>query len=248
MLKIGVIIASYNRENLIKNTIDSILNQTYKNFEICVIDDGSKIPVKESLKDYQYKNLKIITLDKNRGNNFARNIGIEYFLDRDVDFITFIDDDDEFLPNAFEKFVNDYKNNPNEKWFVYKVIDKNKNEISIFKETGKIDYVWYLWRIKLKKDAHHFVRKDLLNDVRFTCEFKNGQEWYFWAHLGKKTNMFVIDKIVKIVEYLPDGLSKNKDMVEYKNKYYFKKYVMKKLGYSTLKWKALKIIYNLIGY
>ena len=69
-------------------------------------------------------------------------------------------------------------------------------------DIGDIDYLWYFYRIKINRDAHHFVKKELLDDVRFTCEFKNGQEWYFWFHLGRKTKMFVIDKFISKKEYL----------------------------------------------
>jgi hypothetical protein len=106
-----------------------------------------------------------------------------------------------------------------------------------------MDYLWYFYRIKINRDAHHFVRMNLLEDVRFTCEFKNGQEWYFWFHLGRKTKMFVIDKFMSKKEYLPGGLSDKKTKKEKRQAYYFKQYVMKKFGLSHFKWSLIKKLY-----
>ncbi len=239
--KIGIIIPTYNRKELVKISVNSTLKQSYDNFEICVIDDGSEVPVKNFIKENE--KIKIITFEKNQGVNTARNAGVEYFLNSDVDFVTFIDDDDEFCENAFEKFVKDYNNNLNQNWFVYKVKEKNGKSITKLYDTGEMDYLWYFYRIKINRDTHHFVKKEYLKDVKFTCEFKNGQEWYFWFHLGRKTKMFVINKYISKKEYLNGGLSDNKTKKEKKQAYYFKQYVMKKFGLSHLKWSLIKKIY-----
>jgi glycosyltransferase involved in cell wall biosynthesis len=239
--KLGIVIPTYNRKDLIKIAINSVLKQKYNKFEICIIDDGSEIPVKNFIKED--KNIKIITFEKNQGVNAARNAGVEYFLKRDVDFITFIDDDDEFCENAFREFVKDCNVHRNQNWFVYKVKEKNGKQITKLYDTGEIDYLWYFYRIKINRDAHHFVKKDYLKDVKFTCEFKNGQEWYFWFHLGRKTKMFVINKYMSKKEYLPGGLSDKKTKKEKRQAYYFKQYVMKKFGLSHLKWSLIKKIY-----
>ena len=238
--KIGVIIPTYNRKELVNIAIESVLKQDYENFEICVIDDGSEIPAKEFIK--KDPRIHIITFEKNRGVNAARNAGVEYFLGK-VDFVTFIDDDDEFCANAFSEFVKDLKENPTQNWFVYKVKEKNGKTITRLYDTGEMDYLWYFYRIKINRDAHHFVRTSLLEDVRFTCEFKNGQEWYFWFHLGRKTKMFVIDKFMSKKEYLTGGLSDKKTKKEKLQAYYFKQYVMRKFGLSHLKWSLIKKLY-----
>ena len=243
MPKIGVLIATYNRDKLLLNTINSIKKQSYKNYLICVVDDGSEVNVRSFLDENE--KLKIIRLPKNKGANFAKNEGLEYLKNK-CDFITFIDDDDEFSENAFEEFIKDYQNNKNQNWFLYKVMDKEGKVLSKFNTYGEWHYLWYMWRIKFFKDGQHFISTSVLdNTTKFTCEFKNGQEWYFFAHLSKKTNMFVIDKVLAKKEYLPTGLSKNKNEIEYKQKYFFKLYVMKKLNYSIFKWKTLKMLHKL---
>ena len=98
--KVSVVIPAYNAEPFIDRAIDSILNQTYKNVEIVVINDGSKDKTEKKVKTYteKYDNIKIISTE-NGGVCKARNIGIE---NSTGDYIIFLDADDELLNNAIE--------------------------------------------------------------------------------------------------------------------------------------------------
>lgn len=90
-LKFSCIVPVYNVEKYLKKCIDSILNQTYTNYEIIIINDGSTDNSAEILKSYkQYKNIKIIN-QTNKGLSAARNTGLKYITG---DYILFIDSDD----------------------------------------------------------------------------------------------------------------------------------------------------------
>lgn len=79
--KVGVIIPIYNVEQYLRECLDSVINQTYKNLEIILVNDGSTR--KENLKiakEYVLKDSRFILFDKeNGGLSSARNVGIEYF-------------------------------------------------------------------------------------------------------------------------------------------------------------------------
>lgn len=78
--KVGIIIPIYNVQNYLKECIDSVLNQTYKNLEIVLVNDGSTDSSFEIALDYVKKNKNIILIDKeNGGLSSARNAGILYF-------------------------------------------------------------------------------------------------------------------------------------------------------------------------
>jgi glycosyltransferase involved in cell wall biosynthesis len=89
---ISIIVPSYNREHFIKETLDSIINQSYKKFELIVVDDGSTDGTKEILKSYSNEeNFKYI-LSKNWGGPARpRNIGLK---EAEGEYIAFCDDDD----------------------------------------------------------------------------------------------------------------------------------------------------------
>lgn len=96
--KISVIIPTYNTEQYIKECINSILNQTYQNFEIIVINDGSTDNTLEVLNKIQDERIKVITIE-NSGQGVARNMALK---EATGDYIAFIDSDDFIEPVTFE--------------------------------------------------------------------------------------------------------------------------------------------------
>ncbi len=97
--KISVIIPTYNRENTLRRSIDSVLNQTYKNIEIIIIDDCSTDNTKKLIEEYKDKVI-YYKLDKNSGACFARNKGVEIATG---EYIAFQDSDDEWDKEKLEK-------------------------------------------------------------------------------------------------------------------------------------------------
>jgi len=91
--KVSVIIATYNRAKLLPFAIESVLNQTYTNYELIIVDDGSSDNTKELVERYKYHNPKIIQYyyKENGGCASARNKGIEV---ASGDYISFLDSDD----------------------------------------------------------------------------------------------------------------------------------------------------------
>jgi glycosyltransferase involved in cell wall biosynthesis len=97
---VSVIIPTYNREKLLKRAIDSVLNQTYKNIEIIVVDDDSTDNTYEVLRDYiERSKVKYIKHENNRGAQAARNTCIKAARGN---WIAFLDSDDEWLPQRLE--------------------------------------------------------------------------------------------------------------------------------------------------
>ena len=123
-IKISVIIPTYNRGKIIEDSINSVLNQTFKNLEIVVVDDGSTDNTEEILKKIKDERLKYIKLTQNNGASYARNIGIKNAIGQ---FIAFQDSDDIFYPYKLEKQLKN-------------IINKNSNfdfcKIKVFFNTS----------------------------------------------------------------------------------------------------------------
>lgn len=94
---ISVIIPTYNRAHIISRAIDSVLKQTYSNWELIIVDDGSEDDTEEVVRRITKKNKGKIFYFKqqNKGVSAARNLGIRK---ANGDYISFLDSDDEFLP------------------------------------------------------------------------------------------------------------------------------------------------------
>ena len=100
---VSVIIPLYNRENTIIRAVESVLNQTYDNLEVIVVDDHSTDKSVETLKTLKDPRLRIIELESNGGACRARNIGAS---EANGEWIAFQDSDDEWLPDKLQKQID----------------------------------------------------------------------------------------------------------------------------------------------
>lgn len=97
---VSVIIPTHNRCKLLKNAIDSILKQTYNDFEIVVVDDSSDDDTEKYVKLYKDKRIKYVRNIISKGGSGARNVGIKH---SKGNYIAFLDDDDEWKFNKLEE-------------------------------------------------------------------------------------------------------------------------------------------------
>lgn len=105
---ITVIIPVYNVENYIEDSLNSVINQTYRNIEIILVDDGSTDNSYEICKRFFEKDSRIkLFHQENKGVSSARNLGL---LNSTGDYITFIDSDDIIESNAYEEVLDSIKN------------------------------------------------------------------------------------------------------------------------------------------
>lgn len=98
---ISVVIPCYNDAQYIEQAVQSVLNQTYANIEVIIVDDGSNVATKAVLKKLEPKITKLVT-QENQGQSKARNVGI---LQAKGDYILVLDSDDYFEPSFCEKAI-----------------------------------------------------------------------------------------------------------------------------------------------
>jgi glycosyltransferase involved in cell wall biosynthesis len=103
-IKISIIIPVYNTEQYLRQCLDSVINQTLKNIEIVIVNDGSTDNSLNILQEYQkkYSHIKVIN-QINKGYSEVRNIGLQ---NTTGDYIGFVDSDDFIEENMFEKLIN----------------------------------------------------------------------------------------------------------------------------------------------
>lgn len=173
---ITIIINVYNGEKFIKKCLDSVINQTYKNLEILIINDGSTDKTLKICKTYKDKRIKIITT-KNQGLSLSRNTGIDnakgeylYFIDVD-DFIEL--DTIEYLYNLCKKYKADMSTCKCMDIYDYEIVKKDYEE-KIEVNAG----IYFLKKILLSIDRsvttwNKLMKKELFNNIRYENRITN---------------------------------------------------------------------------
>ena len=120
---ITVIIPLYNKEKHIQNTIETVLRQTYKDFELCVIDDGST-DNSASIVDKMHDDRILLIKKENEGVSKTRNFGVSIAKN---EFVAFMDADDEWEDTYLEEIVELINKYPEAAIYAtnYEVVEKN---------------------------------------------------------------------------------------------------------------------------
>ncbi|MHA1380619.1 MAG: glycosyltransferase family 2 protein [Candidatus Helarchaeota archaeon] len=210
--KVSVIIPTYNRAHLLPRAIKSVLNQTFKDFELIIIDDGSIDETEEVVKKFQKEDerIKYIKHNTNMGGGAARNTGIKVSRG---EYIAFQDSDDEWLPEKLEKQIKVFKNIAPEISVIYTGFWKVKGNKKTYIPSKRIT--------KKEGDIH----KELLKGnfvttqvaiVKRECFKKSGmfdetlprlQDWDLWIRISKYYCFKYINEPLVFTYYTSDSIS-----------------------------------------
>lgn len=213
---ISVIMPCYNREKYVVEAIESILNQTYSNFEFIIIDDCSTDNTFEVVKEYAKKDNRIIALrnDKNYSIVHSLNKGIKLARGK---YIARMDDDDISLPKRFEKQVEFLENNEDVivlGTFIKVFTDDMKEYYSWITETNP-EVIKIL--INFFNPICHpsvMIRKSFLEEKKLTYakEYEFAEEYYLWNQIIQNGG-----KIVNLSDILLKFRTHHKRISENKN-------------------------------
>lgn len=125
---VTVVIPVYNQERYLEKAIDSVLSQTYKNYNILIVDDGSTDKTHSILK--KYGDLIKVIYQQNGGTSVAWNNAIKIV---ETDHLIGLDSDDEFMPTTIEKVIQALKLNPDADlvYSDYEFIDHNSKQLRL---------------------------------------------------------------------------------------------------------------------
>jgi len=220
-MKISIITPTYNRADLIVRSIQSILNQSYENFELIIVDDASKDNTSEKVQPFLVDDrIKYIRLEHNSGVNIARNVGLKN-ISESAEIVTFLDSDDEFFLNALENIVHDFKKMDAINFFRFRVRYNNGSMASSDAFIGQTlnfnEYVNSLFEIgewvcafrvkKLKRefrffeDITAFEMVSFLNVAQFEKQYFSKEiiRIYHTGHESISNEKMTIDKIDKML-------------------------------------------------
>jgi len=217
--KISVIMPVYNQGKFLKQSIDSILNQTFKDFELIIINDGSSDQTSEILKQYVKKDLRVkVFSQKNQGCTKSLNYGIkqargEYIARQDADDIS--------LPKRFEKqieFLNKNKNIGLVGSFA-QVIDKqgNKKQKILGQYTQNKDLKKYSFWSDRFCHSTIIIRKKLLDKINgYDEHFVCSQDTDLYFRLMPHTQFANLEEILLLYREHEDSVSRTKKIKQEK--------------------------------
>ena len=165
----------YNGKTFLRNCIESILNQTYKNFELVIVDDLSNDTSIETIKSYDDDRIHLIQNKRKRYNGGSRNVGIEYALDNlEFDYFCFLDSDDWWKDNKVLEDINKRLYNHEMALIGLELIDKKGVFKTKFHEYNNYEdffindnKVWCTaWARVIRKDKIVFFCEDTLMEDR----------------------------------------------------------------------------------
>ena len=178
--KIDIILPNYNNFEFITKTVKSVLNQTYKNWKLIIVDDHSDEKTRSVLKKIsKNKNIKVYFMKKNRGAGFCRNYAIKK---SNSPYLAFIDSDDIWQKNKLKKQISFMKDNN----FLFSYTDyrtfgaKNRK----INNPSKIDYTGFLKNTSIATSTM-MIKRNIIGNVRFT-NTKICEDFFFKCKLLKK--------------------------------------------------------------
>lgn len=191
--EVTVFMPVYNGEKYIKEAIESILNQTYKNFEFLIINDGSTDRTVDIIRSFNDSRIRLVNNDQNRGLPYTRNKGLKLARGK---FIALMDSDDisksrrletqikylkknediHVVSSTVEELIGDKINKPKKRFF------KNENAS-----------IGLMFRNNVGNPAATF-RKDFIikNNIKYREECFIGQDYAFWIDCQKYGNIHIM--------------------------------------------------------
>jgi glycosyltransferase involved in cell wall biosynthesis len=189
----SVIIPSYNRYWSLKHAIDSVLSQSFKDFELIVVDDGSTDGT--AAVACEYKNKIIFIRQENKGVSAARNLGVSL---SGAPYITFLDSDDVWMQDKLEAHANYIKNNPDiqvhqtdELWV------RNGKVVNPMKKHAKIEGNIFIPSLDLclVSPSAVVLRRSLFDSVgMFDDKMPACEDYDLWLRIGWREKIGLIGK------------------------------------------------------
>jgi len=193
---VSVIIPTYNRAWILLEAVESVLSQTYENYELIVVDDGSTDNTRLLLKSFQ--DICVVS-QENRGVSAARNRGIEAAVG---DYLAFLDSDDLWLPEKLDSQMEFFKTHPKamicqtqEIWI------RNGKRINPKERHRKASGMFFERSLELclVSPSAVVIKRDLLKDVgRFDEDLPACEDYDLWLRIGAQYPVFLVDKALVI--------------------------------------------------
>jgi len=189
----SIVLPTYNRAHLIETAVKSVLNQTFSDWELIIVDDGSTDNTRELIQTYQEKDARIRYIyQENQERSVARNNGIEKATGQ---YVCFLDSDDYFLKEKLASFFEAIQGQETTKLFY---------DALAFETAGKLGF-FYLPVIKQEETLHEFLLMNHLGAMqlcipasalkleRFNPSLRIGEDFELWLRFADSYEFIAVN-------------------------------------------------------
>lgn len=209
---VSVVIPTFNRKCFLGEAIESVLNQSYKNVEMLVVDDGSTDNTSELMVAYASNPQIRYFRQENQGQSVARNLALTH---AKGDFICFLDSDNRWLPEKLEKSLRVFAQRP-EVGVVYGdiiTIDEQGQEVTrqnMTRHSGRITK--YLFRDNCVSMNTSMTRRICFDEMGGMEQGRRAADDYeLWLRLSVRYEFFYLPEFLAEYRVMADQISSNKD-------------------------------------
>ncbi len=182
--EVSIILPNYNSETFVEETIESVINQTFENWKLNIVDDNSNMETKKVLEKYKnHPKINITWLKKNKGAGFCRNIAIR---NSTADYIAFIDSDDiwdkEKLSKQIKFMINNNFHFTYTNYYTFK--SNKKNILNEVKPAKNFTFEKYIKDTSIGTSTM-IIKKSLIGNTKFS-KTKICEDYFFKCQILKK--------------------------------------------------------------
>jgi glycosyltransferase involved in cell wall biosynthesis len=212
MTEVSIIIPTYNRAKSLGAAIQSILDQTYQDFEVIIVDDYSSDNTERVVRGFQDQRISFIRHPENRGSGCARNTGIKRAKGR---FIAFQDSDDIWLPSKLMKQIEALSEASDEVGVVYTGYVRRESGVEkyypeLYVEEKQNNILRQLVKGNIVGTPTAIVKRECFEKVGlFDEELSNSEDWELWLRIAKDYLFIFIDEPLVIASLCYDSINRN---------------------------------------
>lgn len=208
---ISVVLPTYNRAYILGNAIESVQAQTYQNWELIVVDDGSEDNTKHLVDTYTDPRIRYVRHEHNKGLAASRNTGIR---EAHGVFIANLDSDDIWMPEKLEHELTVFSKSPSTIGVVYSQYERTYGDGRrvVFPDVPhpKNDFQKTLLGVNMISMQMALVKKDVFRETGYFDESIPAlQDWEFWIRASVKTQFVFLPEILTKGVVLKDSIANN---------------------------------------
>tara|TARA_Y100000817_G_C16707606_1_gene477803 strand:+ start:36 stop:785 length:750 start_codon:yes stop_codon:yes gene_type:complete len=209
MALVDIILPNFNKENYLQETIDSILEQSLKDFNLFIIDDNSTDNSIKVIDKYSDPRIKFIKLKKNKGVYFCRNLGIRLSKSK---YISFIDADDYWSKDKLKNQINFMNDNKYKFTYTDYIPFKIKNNVKLLKKkiivSKEFSFEKFIYNSSIAMSTI-IINRSILKNIKFK-KLKICEDYLFKCEILKEHDAFKCENATMFYRISKNSLQSNK--------------------------------------